>query len=161
MLVQPPIEPAECGGFDVHLSDGERDALRSLPDQLRAVLGTEDPVLGRLFPDAYPDDPELNEEFDQLVHDDLMEERLRRIQTFAETLDAEHLTAEELLAWMGVLNDARLILGTNLSVTEETDVWSVSDEDPQAPAYAFYGFLGWLEEYVVEVLSTGLGKEQA
>ena len=45
------------------------------------------------------------------------------------TVDAKVLTAAELTAWMQVLNQARLVLGTRLDVTEDDERY----EDPDRP----------------------------
>ena len=55
------IERTRKGELRLRLPAAERDALRSVPDQLRTLLTQqpEDPSLYRLFPAAYGDDPEL------------------------------------------------------------------------------------------------------
>ena len=57
------IERTRKGELRLRLPAAERDALRSVPDQLRTLLTQqpEDPSLYRLFPAAYGDDPELEE----------------------------------------------------------------------------------------------------
>ena len=60
------------------------------------------------------------------------------------------LTPEEVQAWLGVLNDTRLVLGTRLGVTEEER--ELDPADPQAGAYAMYHWLTWLQGDLVEAL---------
>jgi hypothetical protein len=145
------------GDFEVHLGDGERELLRSLVPQLRELLAagaagtTVDSSLTRLFPTAYPDDAELDAEYQSLVRDELLEKRLAALDVVEETVDAERLTEEQLLRWMGSVNDLRLVLGTRLDVTEDMD--DVDLDDPDAPLYGVYGYLGWLLEHIVEALS--------
>jgi Domain of unknown function (DUF2017). len=43
-------------------------------------------VLQRLFPNAFPDDEEASTEFREIVHDDLLEQRLAAIDTMERTL---------------------------------------------------------------------------
>ena len=81
-------------GFQIRLSGPERDALRSLPGQLRELLERDDPSAGRLFPPAYGDDAERNAEYDALVHDDLLAARLSSLRVMEETLDASHLNED-------------------------------------------------------------------
>jgi hypothetical protein len=57
-------------------------------------------------------------------------------------------------AWMGTLNSLRLVLGTRLDVDEELP--TLDADDPLAPAYAVYEYLGWLLSQVVDALSTDL-----
>ena len=70
----------------------------------------------------------------------------------AETIDAERLTEDQILAWLGALNDLRLILGTRLGAADD-DLPEIEEDDPMAPAHALYHYLGFLEEQVVEALS--------
>ena len=76
--------------------------LVTLPETLRALLvsgDADDPVLKRLYPSAFIDDEEASVEFDAIVHDDLLEQRLAAIDTMERTLQARHLTEDELVAW--------------------------------------------------------------
>ena len=50
----------------------------------------------------------------------------------------------EMTAWMGTLNSLRLVLGTKLDVDEELP--TLAADDPLAPAYAVYEYLGWRPE---------------
>ena len=53
-------------------------------------------------------------------------------------------------AWLGVLNDTRLVLGARLGVTE--DDHDVAPDDPRAPAFAMYHWLTWVQGELVEQL---------
>jgi hypothetical protein len=59
-------------------------------------------------------------------------------------------------AWLGVLNDARLALGSRLGVTEEYDVEEVGSDDPLYVAWNIYGWLTGLQGELVQVLLGGL-----
>jgi Domain of unknown function (DUF2017) len=141
------------GDFELHLPREERSLLRAIPHQLRELLSSDDPALERLFPPAYPDDADLESEYERLVRGDLMQQRLSSVDVMAQTVDSSRLTEEQLLAWLGALNDLRLILGTKLGATEEAGPEDIADEDPMAPSYALYYYLGWLEEQVVVALN--------
>jgi uncharacterized protein DUF2017 len=130
--------------------------LRSLPDQLRRLLKEGDPALERLFPPAYTDDPERQEEYEGLVGEDLMAGRLSSVDVMEATIDAQRLDEEQLLAWLGAVNDLRLVLGTRLDVTEDLYEQPLAEDHPEAPAFALYFYLGWLEEQVVEALAESL-----
>jgi hypothetical protein len=143
-------------GFELRLPREEREVLRTLPAQLREILPTDDPAVGRLFPPAYPDDPERSDEYRRLVRDDLLAGHLEALRVMESTLDARRLTEEQLVGWLSALNDLRLVLGTKLDVTEETYERVLTDEHPDAPGLALYFYLGWLEEQVVEALAGGL-----
>lgn len=139
------------GRYEVKLPDGEREMLQEVLPQLRAALAGDasaDPGFKRLFPVAYADDPEHEAEYRALVGDELVTKRLAQVDIVLATIDAQHLTDDELFAWMGAVNDLRLVLGTRLDVSEETDI-AVDAADPDASAYALYGYLGWLLEMLV------------
>jgi hypothetical protein len=138
------------------LTSEERDLLRSLPAQLRELLGSEDPSLRRLHPPAYGDDPEREAEYRRMVRDDLLRDRREALDVMESTIDADTLDRDQLGAWLGSINDLRLVLGTRLEVTEDLYEEGVPDDDPRAPAFALYGYLGWLEEQLVDALAREL-----
>jgi Domain of unknown function (DUF2017) len=150
------IRRSRRGDFELRIPEPERDVLRQLPEQLLEIHGSDDPVLERLFPAAYPEDAEHEREFRDMTHDDLRRQREDALQVMRRTIDAERLSEEELLSWLSAINDARLVLGLRLDVTEEMDVSTVADDDPRATMFALYGYLTWLEEQAVGALSASL-----
>jgi hypothetical protein len=143
-------------GFEVRIPTDERDVLRTLPEQMRAVLDDgerDDPVMKRLYPSAYLDDESAAAEFDTAVRDDLTRERLDAVEGFERTLDAKTLTEEELAGWLAVMNDARLVLGVRLSVSEETVPSDFQGNETAMASYALYAFLSYLVEEIVDALS--------
>jgi hypothetical protein len=150
----------------VRLAHDEVAVLRGLPDQLRTVLGEgeDEPVNQRLFPPAYLDvaDIEQDAEYQRLMHDDLVKEKLANLDLVTDTLSrgstsvrrwTVELTEEEATAWLGVLNDLRLALGVRLDITEDYD-GDVDDTDPRAPAFRLLSYLGWLEEQLLDALQS-------
>jgi hypothetical protein len=143
------------GHVVIDLDADERRILGDLADQLRQLLlGGEHDAKRRLFPTAHPDDPRADAEYRSLVHDSLLEHRLSTIEQFEATLGATSLSTEQLTAWVAVLNDLRLVLGTLLDVSEGDLVIDPDDED--ATSHAVYHYLGLLVEESVEVLITTL-----
>jgi hypothetical protein len=142
------------GGFELRLPPLERNLLRSLPSQLRELLDANDPAVKRLFPVAHPDDPELEAEYREMVRDELTMGRLSALRVMEATLEAERLDEEQLTAWLGALNDLRLVVGTQLDVSEEME--AVPDDDPAAPLQALYDYLTWLQDQVITALAAGL-----
>jgi len=124
-----------------------------------------DPVLERLFPQAYlePEDVERDAEYRRLVREDLLEAKLANLDVVTSTLDRGtvsmrrwtiDLTEDEAAAWLGALNDLRLALGVRLGITEDFD-GDIDPSDPRAPALNVLSYLGWLEENLVDALSSG------
>jgi hypothetical protein len=111
------------------------------------------PDLRRLFPPAYPDDPEKTAEYDGMVRDDLMAGRLAAIEVMERTIDSDKLSEDELLAWLSAINDLRLVLGTRLDVVEDLSELDVRPGDPRAEGLALYAYLSVLEEDAVAALS--------
>lgn len=146
---------SRSGAFEVRLGDDERAVLRQLATGIAEVIETGDPASGdvalrRLFPPAYSDDEEKNAEYTRLMYDDLRRSRLASLALLQESAAAAELTEEQMLAWMGALNDIRLFLGTRLGITE--DMHHVAEDHPQASMFAVYHFLSLLQEEVIDAL---------
>lgn len=151
------------GTLTVSLAEEELGLLRALPEQLREVFdeNEEDPARARLFPRAYLDPTAETEEaeWQAMVGPSLLRERLDALELITVTLGRAQLvgdwwqidlTPDEVQAWLGVLNDTRLVLGTRLGVTEEERV--LDPADPDAGPYALYQWLTWVQGDLVEEL---------
>jgi hypothetical protein len=123
-----------------------------------------DPVLERLFPRAYldPTEEEAEAEWQRLAHGDLVDGRRRVLAVVEGTLAGATvrkgrfeltLSEEQAEAWLAVINDARLALGTRLDVTEDLDLSGLDPDDPDTAPFAVYWWLGMLEERLIEALS--------
>jgi len=146
------------GGFQLRLPPHERDVLASVPAMLRSLLAggdAQDPAMRRLFPSAFLDDEAATAEFDSVVHDDLLAQRLAALDTMERTLRAERVSEDELTAWLAAMNDLRLVLGVRLAVTEESRPEDFAQDPGSEQAYALYAYLSLLEEDVVLALSSG------
>jgi hypothetical protein len=144
------------GAYELNLSADERDLLRSLPEQLRMLLRSDNPAVERLFPPAYADDPARESEYRGMVGDQLRDERLSALEVMERTIDAPRLDEDELSSWLSAINDLRLVLGSRLEVTEEMYEEGIPEDDPRAPAWAVYQYLGFLESHVIDALAQGL-----
>jgi Domain of unknown function (DUF2017) len=143
-----PVKRTRSGRFQLNLSTEEREVLRGLPAELKQLIGsgTDDPNLRRLFPPAYPDDPVLEAEYERLVRDDLVAGRTAALDVMAKTVDATELDEAEMSGWLSAINDLRLVLGTQLDVSEDA-------LGGDTPLDRLYQYLGYLEEMVVEALA--------
>lgn len=158
-MLRRRVTRTPAGEFRLRLGQDERQVLRSLPGQLRQLMDEdpEDPSLRRLFPPAYAEDPDHEAEYRALMGDDLRQQRLAALAVVERTVDAERLSEEEALSWLSALNDLRLVLGTRLGVSEEAIGGDeVDPDDPRSAGLALYGYLSWLEEQLVEALSSAL-----
>jgi hypothetical protein len=153
---QRRVRRTRRGDFELRIPADERTVLRALPGHLRQLLAEDDPSLERLFPPAYRDEPELDAEYQRLMRGDIKASRVSSLDVMERTIEAARVTEDELIGWLGAINDLRLVFGTRLEVTEESYGDDIRDDDPRAPAFALYFYLGWLEEQVVEALGSGL-----
>jgi hypothetical protein len=117
-----------------------------------------DPILARLLPDAYSDDPAASGEFRRYTEVSLRSGKVAAAQTVLATLPARggrvRLTEEQAQAWLRALNDVRLSLGVILDVTDDFDqqVGELSDDDPRAAYIGVYQWLAFLQESLVDAL---------
>ena len=154
-------------GLRLTLSEPEHQLLRTLPDELRELYeddrGTDD-ARARLFPRAYldPTEEQSEDEWQELVHPELLRERLDALALVVDALGTAtasrrgdvvvELGPDDVPALLGVLNDARLTLGTRLDVQDETELSDLDPADPRAPVFAAYAWLTYLEGELVETL---------
>jgi hypothetical protein len=195
------FEPLPGGGAAVALDEVEISIIRSLAVQLLELIGPgpaasepadplaelfaegpseppSDPVLKRLFPDAYSGpgveatSPEQAEEqhahsaeFRRFTENDLRAGKRENALTVVRTLDGLtpggdggavlELTTAQSEQWLRALNDLRLAIGSRLDVVAEEDtdlLYRLPDEDPRKPMVMAYLWLGGLQETLVETL---------
>jgi hypothetical protein len=157
LLPRPRIRRGRGGELKLRLPDDERELLHLLCEELRERVDDEPghPDLRRLFPPAHADDPEADAEYRRLVGRQLASSRGGALETVRATIARETLSPEQAEAWLTVLNDLRLVLGTRLDVTEQMD-FDLDPDDPRAHELAVYAYLSWLQEQLVEALALGL-----
>lgn len=155
------------GRVAVRLAPRERQILGALANELalatrggEQTLAALDPEVGvalaRLSPDAVRDDPDASAAFRELTAADLEEARQDRFEVLANTIDQIYLDEAQASAWLGAVNDLRLVHGTRLGVTEETGGREVDENDPDAGDTIVFLWLGWVEEQLVDALAEGL-----
>ena len=150
----PPGAPGEPGWEDI----AALEALLHEPVG-ESPRAPEDPVLARLLPDGYRDDPEAAGEFRRYTEPGLRSGKQQAAQEMLDTLpDAGgrvQLTRDQAVAWLKALNDVRLALGVRLGVTEDFDEqWaSLGQDDPQWAAFEVYAWLGAVQESLVKALA--------
>ena len=134
------------------------DELDSLLDSGGPTSPPEDPVLARLFPDAYGDDPEAAGDFRRYTEPGLRSGKVEAARTVLATLPAEggriRLSAGDAEAWLRALNDVRLALGVLLGITEdyERELADVTGTDPRSAYLQVYDWLTFLQETLVRSL---------
>jgi Domain of unknown function (DUF2017) len=162
-LVEPEesaviVDPGRPGPRDA-AEEAEIAALEAMVHGPGSESAPEDPVLARLLPDGYRDDPASAGEFRRYTEPALRGAKYQAAQEMLDTLPDEggriELTADQALSWLKALNDVRLALGVRLGVTEEfEEQWSrLKPDDPQWTAYEVYAWLGAVQESLVQALT--------
>jgi hypothetical protein len=148
----------------------ETDPLEAMLDFSGPTEEPEDPVLARLFPTAYPDDPEAAGDFRRFTESALRDGKADAAITVIDVLEdaglPPELTEEGLVfdveldeptaeTWLRSFTDIRLALATRLEVEEgDEEYWeTLPDDDPRGQAHDIYLWMGYLQETLVDALS--------
>ncbi len=146
------------------------DPLEELLDFSGPTNEPDDPVLARLFPTAYPKDEEAAGEFRRFTEGTLRDGKARNAALIIDTLEEAglppeleedglvidvELAAADAIAWLTSFTDMRLALATRLGIEEGDDEYwaAVPEDDPRAQVHHIYGWLGFLQETLVEAVS--------
>jgi hypothetical protein len=146
------------------------DPLEALMDFSGPTSEPEDPVLARLFPNAYPDDEEAAGEFRRFTEGALRDGKARNAVLIIDQLEEAGLPAEleedglwidveltipQAQAWLRSFTDVRLALATRLGVEEgDEELWaSLPEDDPRTQVHDIYEWVGYLQETLVRALS--------
>lgn len=151
---QGPFSPKSDGSFNFGLSPSVRHWLIAMAQDAQELAAEDQHDTRRLFPTAYPEDPELDAGYQILARQQLMDQRQAAIALMRDTVDSTELQPEEFSAWMSTINDLRLILGTRLDVGE--DDMKISPDDPDLQERLAYEQLGELLYHMVEAMSATL-----
>ncbi|RLV56695.1 DUF2017 domain-containing protein [Aeromicrobium phragmitis] len=144
--------------------ESSADPLAAMVGMSGPVQPPEDPVLARLLPDAYRDDPEDAAEFRRYTEQALTSTKVANAETVISTLadggmsegahdDVEvELDQGQVLAWLRALTDVRIALAVRLGIDSDEDAERVADsEDPGTAAMAdVYDWLGFVQETLVQ-----------
>jgi len=140
------------------IDHGQEDPLAAMVGITSHDSPPEDEVLHRLLPSAYQNEVD-SAEFRRYTESTLRSKKqahamaMRMYLKSAEdgTVDLEHDGAN---AWLGAINDMRLALGVRLNVQERTqdELELLAPDDPMRGVYVVYGWLGWLQEGLIEAL---------
>ncbi|MEV4709747.1 DUF2017 domain-containing protein [Micromonospora sp. NPDC049374] len=123
-----------------------------------------DPVVCRLFPEAYPEDAAGTAEFRRYTEGDLKTAKIDQAGAILAALPGDsggevRLDAEAAEAWLRALNDARLAMGVRLEIKDGTDLGAELDDavadDPSSSRVfqlSVYAYLGYLQESLLNAL---------
>lgn len=149
-------------GLRVHLDIDEARLLREVCGEMKTLLEADipraDPVMQRLFPDAF-EDPTEAENFRELIGGDLHAHKVDALRTVTERLGPSgpldsSIPEDEIEAWLTLLTDIRLAIGVRLDITEDRMASDIHPADPDAPALSVLHWLGWLQGSILEALES-------
>ncbi|HKE66216.1 MAG TPA: DUF2017 family protein [Micromonosporaceae bacterium] len=144
-------------------------ALRQVAAEVVALLtdgfDQADPVVERLFPAVYPDDPASTADLRQYMDGELKTAKIDQAGAILAALPNDggtevSLDEEAADDWLRALNDVRLALGIRLDVRDDMDLEEELDDavlrDPTSPRVGqleLYGYLGLLQQSLLEALT--------
>ena len=148
------------GSVTIRFSEDEAELLRRLLAEMETLLASRsdrDPVVGRLFPRAYEKEKE-EASYRSLVGDELVSAKKANLRSAGEMLGREGaaeaaLSEDEAEAWLALLTDLRLSIGTRLDVTEEKMSDDIDPDDPEAAALSVLHWLGWVQGTILEAIT--------
>jgi len=148
----PQAEPSDP--FEALVAD-----LQVEPDEPEV---SEDPVLMRLFPTAYPDDPAASADFRRFTERDLRAQKVAEAKLVLDRLEATAFGAhdlkiprEEVEAWLRTLTSVRLAVATRLGITDAESAEALAElpeDDPRSFLVSVYDWLGFAQETMVNAL---------
>lgn len=147
------------------------DPLEAMFDFSGPTTAPTDPVLARLFPDAYRGDVEAAGEFRRFTESSLRTSKADAAVAIIEDLveaglppevddEGLHLDVEldepRAAQWMRSFTDIRLALATRIGVEDgDEERWAaLPDDDPVGQAHDIYEWVGYLQETLVQALDS-------
>ena len=122
----------------------------------------EDPVLRRLFPNAYPHDAAAASDFRRFTERGLRTTKVADAQVVLDDLEAtDHgrvdlkVAPEQVDAWLRTLTSVRLAVATRLGITDTEsaeELAQLDDADPRSYMVSVYDWLGFAQETMVGAL---------
>jgi len=123
---------------------------------------SDDPVLRRLFPNAYPHDAAASSDFRRFTERGLRTKKVTEAQLVLERLAATEdgsrrlrIPLDEVEAWLRTLTGVRLAVATRLEITDADSadrLAQLPDDDPRAFMVSVYDWLGFAQETLIEAL---------
>ena len=149
-------------GIRIVLETEEAMLLSELADQVDSVLllgEADDPALGRLLPNAYPEDLEASEEFTRYTRESLVDGKRQAAQSVRDATAVDHpddgvvqieLDQAQAWGWLTFLTDLRLILAERVGLDDDEDDTDVETRDDYLRAA--YEWAGFVQGSMLEVL---------
>ena len=154
-------EPEHFGAAGASNDPFER-LVRDLQPEPDAPEVSDDPVVRRLFPNAYPHDESASSDFRRFTERDLRGKKVDDAQIVLRDLDrtdggrqALRIDPADAEAWLRTLTGVRLAVATRLGITDAEsaeELAELPDEDPRSYMMSVYDWLGFAQETLVATL---------
>lgn len=168
LLTSDAMPPMCSDALDVDSKRSDEDILGELERELNeptepnfCTNSAVDPVLRRLFPDAYRDDSAASAEFRRFSQADQRDEKLNSAVVVIADLnqvgrDRRCVVADEHVEdWLKTLTALRLALSVRLGIASAADqdrLAELPDSDPSTSVFSIYEWLGWVQESLLDCL---------
>ena len=146
-------------GDDVHATGDDPFAQWAAEMAAPSDLDISDPVIARLFPPAYRDDPKAEQEFRRFTE---TAQRRTKIEQAKLVLDALVETnggrepvvvrATDLEAWLKTITAIRLAQAVRLGIETADDVQALEELDEDEPRAVLYGMYEWLGHFLESLI---------
>lgn len=150
------VTPTGSGGLRFDFDRVETDVFTQLLDEFSKVLddasNRSDPLIARLFPDAYPDSDDAAE-FRAMAGGDLEDVKRQTVVAARDWLAQGAVPADAIWRWLALLTDLRMALAVRLGIDEAMMTAEPDPSDPRAPALSALHWLGWVQESSIEAIS--------
>lgn len=153
---EPPAGAEESGESDPFAAWA-----REMTDDAE-VPPPEDPVLRRLLPDAYPNDPKASAEFRRFTDRDLRQKKssdaevaLRHLAETGGGVEPLRIPVQEAQSWLRALTSLRLAVAGRLGISDMAtaeELAEIDEDDPRAYMVSIYEWLGFAQETLVGAL---------
>ncbi len=143
--------------------DNEADPFEALARDLEGKADPpEDPVLHRLFPDAYRGDPVASADFRRFTQRELSDKKVAEARVVLAGLERTQsgssevrIPVEEVDVWLRTLTSLRLAVAVRLGISDPDsadELAGLPDDDPRAFMASIYDWLGFAEETLITAL---------
>lgn len=131
-------------------------------DDLDHLAEDVDPVVRRLFPDAYPDDPAASWEFRRFTQSTARSQKVADAELMVADLQRTdrrgrcRVPDDHVQAWLKTLANLRLALAVRLDITDETSADEAAqrpESDPRSYLHEVYQWLGYVQESLLEAIT--------
>lgn len=120
----------------------------------------DNPILARLFPNAYQDEKAASE-FRRYTESALREKKSQALANLLAALPIRgelHIELDDgaIDEWLRAINDLRLALGVilNVDANSEEKFAALDEDDPASFTFRVFHWLGWLQANLIEYAAT-------